>query len=205
MMECEEEVETPSPSSTILITCTWELSLCCMLEESLKNTIVAVANSLGVDESAVTLSSQKNIETRSRIVESESAWDLTYEIKVESTESADVILKLIESEDALNDLKYKIEHDVSVSQIDIVKSGAAVKFMKDTRKEPWVWLLMALGLLFVLILLVLNSKLCMTKRIYMQVKVEGDGEAEEVNHRNTANMECEVGEVKGGLKRGIVV
>jgi len=201
MMECEE-VETPSPSSVILITCTWELSLCCMLEESLKDTIVAVASSLGVDESAVSLSSQKNTGSRSRFAESNSAWNLTYEIVVESTESADVVRKLIESEDTLNYLRHKIEHAVSVSQIDIVKTVVAVRNTKDTMKKPWVWLLVTLGVLLFLILLVVSGKLCMTKRNYMQVNREGDGEEVEASRKKTAKMEREV---EGGLKRGIVV
>jgi len=115
---------------------TWQLSLCCLKFADLLRTVISIAVSLRLDKEAVTLKSWTFIRYLRRRTDSDwlAAWDLTYDIEVESSDAANEIVEAVSSSDTISALENQIMEDIPESTVEVTNSSGTVTVLDKGEK-----------------------------------------------------------------------
>jgi len=89
---------SPTPAKAVY----WGCKMCCIAENLLSSTTSAVAQSLGLFNHQVKISSYSLVGGRRRLSESGSEWDIVYEIGLDESDSTETIKSKLEDTDVLN-------------------------------------------------------------------------------------------------------
>lgn len=152
---------------------TWILSLCCLEVSDLVYTVSSIAVLLELPKEAVTLRSWKLILYNRRRTDSDElarAWDLTYDIEVESSDAANEIVEAVSSSDTTSALEDQIMEDIPGSTVGVTSSFGKFTVLEEGEKVIEVWLVAVIALIsFVFILLL--AIFCYRKRSKAKVVV----------------------------------
>jgi len=122
---------------------TWKLSLCCLEVSDLVHTVISIAVLLELPEEAVTLRSWTLILYHRRRTDSGKlvgAWDLTYDIEVESSDAANEMVEAVSSSDTTSALEDQIMEDIPGSTVNVTSSFGKFTVLEEGEKAIEVWL-----------------------------------------------------------------
>jgi len=97
----------------------WGCKLCCMAENQIASTTSPIAQALNLKSHQVKVSSYTKFDGRRRLSDTDSQWEILYEIDLEGDESTEDLKTSLEDADTLNSVKESISTALDIELQDI--------------------------------------------------------------------------------------